>query len=48
MMTYASRMMKLSKIGSGVMTAAKTCPELELVDDREAGLFRAIFPRRFG
>lgn len=45
LVTYASRLMKYRGAGTGVMRALRWYPSLELVDDREAGLFKAIFPR---
>jgi len=44
--SFAAKMLPYRGLGSGVLRALKACPEIELIDDREGNLFKAIVPRR--
>ena len=42
--SYAAKILPYRGLGSGIIRALKACPDLELVDDRDANLFKAIVP----
>ena len=46
LVSFASRILPYRGLGSGIMRALAAYPEIELVDDRDNNLFKAIIKRQ--
>ncbi len=44
--SFASKLLPYRGLGSGILRALKAYPDIELIDDRDSNLFKAVIKRK--
>ena len=44
--SFASKLLPYRRLGSGILRAYKAYPDIELIDDRQNNLFKAVIKRK--